>query len=101
MPQLMGDAEPLKTFAGDVRGIEDSENIAMPKQHAGHTVGSVWLGSDLDIAAGGDGEGVDRQGRDSFFSQERLGLLLGHPQSKRLIRRLDHLRFAALRSASI
>jgi hypothetical protein len=25
MPQLMGDAEPLKTLARDVRGIEDSK----------------------------------------------------------------------------
>src|SRR5216684_1764686 len=100
MAQLMSDAESLETLARDVRGVENPEFVSMPEQHPGNAAGGIGLGLDLNVAARGNGEGIDRQTRDALVLQEPLGGLLGHFQTESVIG-LRHLRFASAFLASI
>jgi hypothetical protein len=47
--------------------------VAVAKQHARDTLMCFGLSLDGDVAAGGEGEGIDRQRRDALFLEKGLG----------------------------
>src|SRR3546814_18734925 len=84
-----------------MRRIQDSEHVAMPEQHAGNPSGRIALLLDLDIAASGDHERIDRQRRDSLVTQEGFGPLLRHLETERMTRGFGHFFFTSAFFANI
>jgi hypothetical protein len=85
MAQLVADAEPLKPWALNMRGVNDAEIVAVTEQHPGDALGILRLPFDNNVAARRDGEGIDGQAQKSFLLEKGFCRLPGKFQTEYLV----------------
>src|SRR5665647_1661925 len=72
VPNFMGHAEFLKSFARDVRCIKDTELVANFDQHPRHTRGGVGFRLHNDSFVSRDSHRINAQTIDLHFSQDGI-----------------------------
>ena len=78
VPDLMGNAEPLKSFIVDMGGVHDPEHVLMPDQHSGDADGLSRLGLNENAEAAGNSNRINREGGDALVGKELLRFAHGH-----------------------